>query len=120
MAAMMFDINRSAGELLGRAGAWSTKFIGDATMAPWLHPTNGLSRRDVVSVLDVISGYQEIFRLAERKHCSPGPLRFGCGYNAGMASVGNIGSSGAADFFALGEAVNIAFRLKTATKGLRL
>lgn len=53
MAAMMFDINRSAGELLGRAGAWSTKFIGDATMAPWLHPTNGLSRCDVLIARDV-------------------------------------------------------------------
>ncbi|MFM2372827.1 MAG: hypothetical protein RIS85_2549 [Pseudomonadota bacterium] len=116
VAAMMSDINRSAGELLGTAGVWSTKFIGDAIMALWLHPANGLSRRDLVSVLDVISGYQEIFRLAERRHCPPGPLRFGCGYNAGMASVGNIGSSGAADFTALGEAVNIAFRLETATK----
>ena len=116
VAAMMADINREAGELLDAAGAWSVKFIGDAIMAIWLHPANAISRRDVVTVLDVISGYQEIFRLAERRHAPPALLRFGCGYNVGTASVGNIGSGAAADFTAMGEAVNTAFRLETATK----
>lgn len=116
IAAMMSDINRDAGQLLDAAGAWSVKFIGDAIMAIWLHPANALSRRDVVTVLDVISGYQEIFRLAEKRHKPPALLRFGCGYNAGTASVGNIGSGAAADFTAMGEAVNTAFRLETATK----
>lgn len=116
IAAMMAEINREAGQLLDAAGAWSVKFIGDAIMAIWLHPANALSRRDVVTVLDVISGYQEIFRLAEKRHKPPALLRFGCGYNAGTASVGNIGSGAAADFTAMGEAVNTAFRLETATK----
>lgn len=116
IAAMMADINREAGELLGTAGAWSVKFIGDAILAIWLHSTNALLRRDVVTVLDVVSGYQEIFRLAERRHKPPSVLRFGCGYNAGTASVGNIGSGAASDFTAMGEAVNIAFLLESATK----
>lgn len=116
IAALMAEINREAGAMLDGAGVWSTKFIGDAIMAVWLHPANTLARRDVVTVLDVISGYQEIFRVAEKRHRPPGLLRFGCGYNAGMASVGNIGHGGAADFTAMGEAVNIAFRLETATK----
>lgn len=116
IAAMMSDINRDAGQLLDRAGAWSVKFIGDAIMAIWLHSANAISRRDVVTVLDVISGYQEIFRLAEKRHKPPALLRFGCGYNAGTASVGNIGSGAASDFTAMGEAVNTAFRLETATK----
>ncbi len=116
IAAMMADINREAGQLLDLAGAWSIKFIGDAVMAIWLHPANALSRRDVVTVLDVVSGCQEIFRLAEKRHKPPALLRFGCGYNVGMASVGNIGSGAVADFTAMGEAVNIAFRLETATK----
>lgn len=116
IAAMMADINREAGELLTASGAWSVKFIGDAILAIWLHPTNALMRRDVVTVLDVVSGYQEIFRLAEKRHKPPAALRFGCGYNAGTASVGNIGSGAAADFTAMGEAVNIAFLLESATK----
>lgn len=116
VAALMSDINREAGALLDSAGVWSTKFIGDAIMAVWLHPSNAIARRDVVTILDVISGYQEIFRLAEKRHSPPSLLRFGCGYNAGTASVGNIGAGGAADFTAMGEAVNTAFRLETATK----
>jgi adenylate cyclase len=116
IAAMMADINREAGELLSAAGAWSVKFIGDAVLAIWLHPANALMRRDVVTVLDVVSGYQQIFRLAEKRHNPPAPLRFGCGYNAGTASVGNIGSGSSADFTAMGEAVNIAFLLEAATK----
>lgn len=116
IAGLMGDINREATEILTQAGCWSTKFIGDAIMALWVHSTNKLTRADMVTVFDVISGYQGIFRVAERKHAPPRPLRFGVGYNAGMASIGNIGGAGAADFTAMGEAVNIAFRLETATK----
>ena len=54
--------------------------------------------------------------MAQRQFKLADPLRFGAGFNAGMASIGNIGSEGSADFTAMGEAVNIAFRLETATK----
>lgn len=116
IAAMMAEIFQEAGMLLNQAGCWSTKFIGDAIMALWVHATNTVTRKDMVTIFDVMSGYQGIFRVAERKHNPPNPLRFGCGLNAGMASIGNIGSAGSADFTAMGEAVNIAFRLETATK----
>ncbi len=113
---MMGEIFREASELLNQANCWSTKFIGDAIMALWVHPSNSLSRSDIVQAFDVISGYQGIFRVADRKFNPPQPLRFGCGFNAGTASIGNLGSAGAADFTAMGEAVNTAFRLEDATK----
>jgi adenylate cyclase len=115
-AAMMGEIFREAGDLLRQANCWSSKYIGDAIMALWVHPGNSLARADIVQALDLISAYQGIFRVAERKYQPPQPLRFGCGFNAGTASIGNIGSAGAADFTAMGEAVNTAFRLETATK----
>lgn len=115
-ARMMGEIFREAGELLNQANCWSTKFIGDAIMALWVHPNNALARADIVQAFDVVSGYQGIYRLVERKFSPPRPLRFGCGFSAGAASIGNIGSAGAADFTAMGEAVNTAFRLETATK----
>ena len=116
MAELMGEIFRQSGALLKEHGAWSSKFIGDAVMAVWVHPSNSLARADIVNVFDVISGYQEIFLMAQRQFKLADPLRFGCGLNAGMASIGNIGSEGSADFTAMGEAVNIAFRLETATK----
>jgi adenylate cyclase len=116
MAELMGEIFREAGALLKQHGAWSSKFIGDAVMAVWVHPSNSLARADIVNAFDVLSGYQEIFLMAQRKFKVADPLRFGAGLNAGMASIGNIGSEGSADFTAMGEAVNIAFRLETATK----
>ena len=116
IAAMMGEIFHEAGAVLNQAGCWSTKFIGDAIMALWVHSTNAITRKDMVTIFDVMSAYQGIFRVAEGKYKPPKPLRFGCGLNAGMASIGNIGSAGSADFTAMGEAVNIAFRLETATK----
>lgn len=116
IAAMMGEIFQEAGAVLVQAGAWSTKYIGDAIMALWVHASNTITRKDMVTIFDVMSAYQGIFRVAERKYKPPQPLRFGCGLNAGMASIGNIGSAGSADFTAMGEAVNIAFRLETATK----
>lgn len=113
---MMGEIFREIGDRLKQSNCWSTKFIGDAVMALWIHNVNSLLRADIVQTFNIISEYQEVFRVAERKFRPPEPLRFGCGFNAGMASTGNIGMAGAADFTAMGEAVNIAFHLETATK----
>lgn len=115
---MMGEIFRDVGERLKEANCWSTKYIGDAVMALWIHGSNSLTCADIVNAFDVISAYQAIFRAAESKYQPPEPLRFGCGFNAGMASIGNIGGAGSADFTAMGEAVNTAFRLETATKRL--
>jgi adenylate cyclase len=46
----------------------------------------------------------------------PRPLAFGAGVNSGLAVTGNMGSSGLADHTAMGDAVNKAFRLETASK----
>jgi adenylate cyclase len=44
------------------------------------------------------------------------PLAFGVGINSGLAVTGNMGSAGLADHTAMGDAVNKAFRLESATK----
>jgi adenylate cyclase len=57
----------------------------------------------------ITGGLQRQFQLAE-------PVRIGVGINTGMASVGNIGSIAASDYTALGDVVNKAFRLESATR----
>lgn len=113
---MMGEIFREIGDRLKQTNCWSTKFIGDAVMGLWIHNGNSMVRADIVQAFNIISEYQEVFRVAERKFRPPQALRFGCGYSAGMASIGNLGAAGAADFTAMGEAVNTAFHLETATK----
>ncbi len=54
----------------------------------------------------------------EAEFALPRPLRFGGAINTGLASIGNMGSGSSADFTALGDTVNKAFRLETASKEL--
>jgi adenylate cyclase len=106
---------RESGLLLQARGAWGQKYIGDAVMAVWVHGTNP-GPADMIKVLEtacslarIAGGLQAKFGLAE-------PIRVGCGINFGPASLGNLGSVGNADHTALGETVNRAFRLESATR----
>ncbi len=107
---------REAGKLLQERGAWAQKYIGDAMMAVWLHKSEGPEPGEIMELLGsvqrllkVVNGLQEQFGL-------DAPVRIGCGINSGWASVGNVGSIAAADYTALGDVVNMAFRLESATR----
>ena len=107
---------RDAGKLLLERGVWTQKYIGDAVMAVWLHEKDVLSAREFTAVIDaqwrlaqVAAGLQSQFDL-------DAPVRIGAGINTGWASVGNVGSIGSSDYTALGDVVNLAFRLESATK----
>lgn len=116
ISALMADIFQAAGEVLHRKRSWSQKFIGDAIMAVWAHPQNHVTGAELLNIFDVISEFEEIFRPLQRKFDLLNPLRFGCGINTGHATIGNIGSASSADFTALGDAVNKAFRFESATR----
>ena len=105
---------REAGNVLRNRGAWGQKYIGDAVMAVWLHADS--AEREIVDIMaalaslaDIAAGLQSQFRLEQ-------PIRIGVGLSSGVASLGNQGSAAAPDFTALGDTVNRAFRLESATK----
>lgn len=113
---IMNKLFHRAGELLKRNGSWAQKYIGDAVMAFWVHgeekgtpPEIGLLFRSLVELDDVIDGLNEESDL-------PRPLAFGAGINSGVAVTGNMGSAALSDHTAMGDAVNKAFRLESATK----
>jgi adenylate cyclase len=95
------------------------KFIGDAIMAAWGDVLSaGLAedaRRAVKTALRMraeLKKLNAIWALAPNRI----PLTTGIGVNHGEAIVGNIGSPARMDFTVIGDAINLAARLETATK----
>jgi adenylate cyclase len=114
---IMNKLFHESGQLLKSKGSWAQKYIGDAVMAFWVHGDDEVaSPKEVVAIFEslsyltrIIAGLNEEFSLAR-------PLTFGAGVNSGLAVTGNMGSAGLTDHTAMGDAVNRAFRLESATK----
>jgi adenylate cyclase len=107
-----------AGAVLDRNGSWAQKYIGDAVMAIWTHAASTATLaelkgafRSLDAIFDLAAGLESRFGL----HA---PIRIGAGMNTGLASLGNMGSESASDYTALSDAVNMAFRLESATRFL--
>ncbi len=95
------------------------KFIGDAIMAAWGDVrSDGAeedARRAVRAALDMRAS---LVKLNQRWEKQPDrmPLHIGIGVNEGDMIVGNIGHPQRMEFTVLGDGVNLASRLESATK----
>jgi adenylate cyclase len=107
---------RDAGKVLQERGAWAQKYIGDAVMAVWVHKRREPELRELLLILDGLSKLTSIAASLQAHFDLDAPIRVGAGINTGWASVGNVGSIATSDYTALGDVVNKAFRLETATK----
>lgn len=102
------------GTIAQQRGSWGQQYVGDAVMSVWTHANEGSRRSDLHRVLHAL---REIARATAELHRVfplPHPIRIGAGINTGPAIVGST------DFTALGDTVNLAFRLESATKELAL
>jgi adenylate cyclase len=106
---------RRGGGIMQARGSWAIKYIGDAIMAVWLHQKTGEEQREILGIL---RAYVELAAASASlaAEFSLPAFRIGAGINTGMASIGNAGGSGIEDFTAMGDAVNAAFRIESATK----
>ena len=110
---------RSASEVIERHGGVVDKFMGDAVMARWL-VDGGVTEETVLrslraaNELSVMTG-----AVAESFPDFGAPLRIGVGISTGKAAVGVMASGRPQDFTVLGDSVNLAFRLESATKELK-
>ncbi len=102
------------GQVAHRLGSWAQKYIGDAVMAVWVHDNPSILRWDLMRALRAVGEINAVTSEISRTLPLPGPLRIGAGINTGPAIVGG------ADYTALGDTVNAAFRLEAATKDLGL
>ena len=107
---------REGGKALQERGAWAQKYIGDAIMAVWLHKKREPDLRELLSIFDSVSKLVQVAGTLQAHLALDAPIRIGCGINTGWASVGNVGSIASSDYTALGDVVNKAFRLESATK----
>ena len=92
------------------------KFIGDAVMALFGVPFNGAhDADDAVRVANTMFVALRELNEARRRE-GKAPLDIGVGISTGVVVVGNIGSTRRMEYTAIGDSVNLASRLESATK----
>jgi len=98
------------------------KFIGDAIMAYWNAPKVLEHHQDaaVTASLNQLKALPEVNK--EIKELFGIEIDFGIGLNTGIATVGEMGSTGRSDYTVIGDPVNLGSRLEGLCKpyGVRL
>ena len=103
-------------------GGTIDKYIGDGLMAFWNAPldianhANAACRAALAMAAAVPSIYARMSAEAATEGRDHAPLRIGIGLNTGDVFVGNMGSEQRFDYSIVGDPVNIAARLESATK----
>tara|TARA_R110001583_G_scaffold147708_1_gene299737 strand:- start:423 stop:2204 length:1782 start_codon:yes stop_codon:yes gene_type:complete len=92
------------------------KYIGDAMMAIFNAPLDQLGHetRAIDCALDIIKNMEDLNKEFKKKGVPS--VAIGIGINTGKAVIGNMGSESRFDYTAIGDAVNTAARLESATK----
>jgi adenylate cyclase len=89
-------------------GGMVDKYIGDAMMAIFNAPIDQDNHEN--------AAIQTAIQIQKTMQVSGMPLKIGIGINTGEAVIGNMGSESRFDYTAIGDAVNTAARLESATK----
>jgi len=97
-------------------GGMVDKYIGDAMMAIFNAPLDLLNHPKIAfeCALDIIKNMSTL-NIELQAEGLP-PIAIGIGINTGDAVIGNMGSESRFDYTAIGDAVNTAARLESATK----
>jgi adenylate cyclase len=107
-----------ADRILQKSGSTAQKYIGDAVMALWVHRNKGEEQKEILKVLRALTEFAEATAGLSQQFDLPSELRIGAGLNTGSAVIGNPGTHQVMDFTALGDTVNAAFHMETATQEL--
>ena len=92
------------------------KFIGDACMSLWSAPLD-MEFHENKAIDCALEMLRKIDLLNEELTIKGiEPVKIGIGINSGYAVIGNLGSETRFDYTAIGDPVNVAARLESATK----
>jgi len=97
-------------------GGMVDKYIGDAMMAIFNAPLDQKDHetRAIDCALDIMKNMEDLNKEFKKKGMPS--IAIGIGINSGKAVIGNMGSESRFDYTAIGDAVNTAARLESATK----
>ncbi|AFY75002.1 family 3 adenylate cyclase [Synechococcus sp. PCC 7502] len=111
-----------ATEIINSYGSWVDKYIGDAVMAVWVHKTTDknikVNPNEILEVFQALYALHQMTDNLNREFSLPMQLRVGAGINTGNATVGQLGAGNRPEYTAIGDTVNYAFRLESATKAI--
>jgi adenylate cyclase len=103
-------------DVLFKYGATIDKYMGDSIMAFWGAPFAQADHMER-AIKASFEMHKEILNVANLFHARNLPTpSIGIGINSGTVNVGNMGSSHRLNYTVIGDAVNLAFRLQTATR----
>lgn len=93
------------------------KFIGDAIMAYWNAPNDVDSHQDkaVESAVEQIRALKPLNEELSKEKLPY--VDIGIGLNTGVATVGEMGSTGRSDYTVIGDPINLGARLESLCKG---
>ena len=91
------------------------KFAGDNIMAVWNAPQD-MPEHARLAAKAAWESQRAIEQLQEQDSSLP-KVQFGIGINTGEALAGNVGSAGRTEYTVIGDAVNLASRICSATPG---
>jgi adenylate cyclase len=111
-ASYLNDLLACVGPAIEANGGTIDKYIGDGLMAFWGAPEQRQDHgRAACHGALTVAREVEAFN-AERRKLGLHACRMRIGLHTGKVLVGNIGFAGRVDYTAIGEAVNVAFRLE--------
>ncbi|GHV03717.1 adenylate/guanylate cyclase domain-containing protein [Campylobacterota bacterium] len=102
--------------IIMKYGGTVDKFIGDAIMAYWNAPSDVKNHQDAALKAAVEQLAALATLNATLKAEGKPQIDIGIGLNTGLATVGEMGSEGRADYTVIGDPVNLASRLEGLNK----
>lgn len=118
LASVMGALFNDATHVVQSHGGVVDKFIGDGVMARWTGERNHAGIGPLCALRAACDLHRAVARINMGRPDLPMPLRIGCGINSGQAVLGTVGANARREYTAIGDAINLAFHLETATKQL--